>query len=64
MAYHGRDELRDLVDAYLADPDARAAHAGRARAAVLDRHTFDHRAREIVAEVEPLEAVRPPAVVP
>lgn len=64
VAYHGRDELRELVEAYLADPDARAARAARARAAVLERHTFDHRAREILAAVAPLEAARPPAVEP
>ena len=64
VAYHGRAELRDLVEAYLADPEARAARAARARAAVLARHTFDHRAQEILAAVAPLEAARPPAVVP
>lgn len=64
VGYHGRDELRALVDAYLADPDARAARAARARAAVLARHTFDHRAREILAAIAPLEAARAGAVVP
>ena len=64
VAYHGRDELCDLVEAYLADPGARAACAARARAAVLARHTFAHRARAIVDAVAPLEAARPPAVVP
>ncbi len=64
VAYHGRAELRDLVEAYLADPEARAARAAQARAAVLARHTFDHRAQEILAAVAPFEAARPPAVVP
>jgi len=63
VAYHGRAELHALVDAYLADPDARAARAARARAAVLAHHTFDHRAQEILAAIAPLEAARPPAVV-
>jgi spore maturation protein CgeB len=63
VAYHGRAELHVLVEAYLADPDARAARAARARSAVLARHTFDHRAQEILAAVAPLEAARPPAVV-
>jgi len=63
VAYHGRAELHALVEAYLADPDARAARAARARSAVLARHTFDHRAQEILAAVAPLEAARPPAVV-
>ena len=62
VAYHGRAELHALIEAYLADPAARAACAGRARAAVLARHTFDHRAQEILAAVAPLEAARPPAV--
>jgi hypothetical protein len=64
VAYHGRAELRDLVEGFLADPDARSACAARARAAVLAHHTFDHRAQEILAAVAPLEAVRSPAVVP
>jgi spore maturation protein CgeB len=64
VAYHGPAELHALVDAYLADPGARAACATRARASVLARHTFGHRAQEILAAVAPLEAARPPAVVP
>ncbi len=64
VAYHGPAELHALVDAYLADPGARAACATRARARVLARHTFGHRAQEILAAVAPLEAARPPAVVP
>ena len=64
VAYHGRDELRALIDQYLGDPAGRAERAARARAAVLARHTIDHRAREILAAVAPLEAARPAAVVP
>ena len=63
VAYHGRRELQALIDAYLADPEARAARAARARAAVLARHTFDHRAQEILAAIAQLEAARPPAIV-
>lgn len=64
VSYQGRAELAALVDAYIADPGARAARAARARQAVLARHTFDHRARTILAAVAPFEAARPPAVGP
>jgi spore maturation protein CgeB len=58
VGYVGADELRRLVDAFLADPAARRDCAERARAAVLSRHTFDHRARTILDAVEPLLAAR------
>lgn len=58
VGYVGSDELRELVVRFLADPAARAEHAARARAAVLARHTFDHRAAAILEAVEPLEAAR------
>jgi glycosyltransferase involved in cell wall biosynthesis len=54
VTYRDRVDLARLVDAFLADPAARRAHAERARRAVLDRHTFAHRARAFIAEVEPL----------
>ena len=54
--YVGADELRRLVDTFLADPGARRDCAERARAAVLERHTFDHRARTLLDAVEPLLA--------
>ena len=47
-------ELPPLVERYLADPDARRELAARGRAAVLARHTFDHRAAAIIAEIERL----------
>lgn len=53
VAYQGRAELQALIERFLADPEARAEHAARARAAVLSHHTFEHRARQFVAEVEP-----------
>ena len=49
VTFETGDELRDLISRYLADPAARAEHAERARAAVLARHTFDHRVDAILA---------------
>jgi hypothetical protein len=54
VGYRDRAELRELVDRFLAAPDERIAHAKLAREAVLDRHTFDHRARRFVELVTPL----------
>ncbi len=59
VGYVGAAELRALVDHFLAHPDERRAHADRARAAVLDRHTFDHRAATLVDAIEPALAARP-----
>lgn len=63
VTYRGARELRTLVDWYLAHPDGRAGHAARARAAVLARHTFDHRVGAILEALEPVEAARPLEVV-
>ena len=54
VGYRDRADLARLVDRFLADPGARHEHAERARAAVLERHTFDHRARRFIEVVEPL----------
>jgi hypothetical protein len=54
VGYRDRAELRDLIDHFLAAPDERHERAQRARAAVLERHTFDHRARRFVEVVTPL----------
>jgi glycosyltransferase involved in cell wall biosynthesis len=51
LAYHDPDELKDLVAEVLADPETARARAERGREAVLARHTFDHRAVELVALV-------------
>ena len=56
-------DLRAKVQAFLGDPDLRARHAAKARAAVLERHTVEHRADVIVAAMEPLLAQRPRRVV-
>ncbi|HEY6570172.1 MAG TPA: glycosyltransferase [Candidatus Limnocylindrales bacterium] len=49
VTFETGDELRALVRRYLDDPAARAAHAERARAAVLARHTFAHRVDAMLA---------------
>jgi hypothetical protein len=54
VGYRDRAQLHELVDRFLADPDARREHADVARRAVLERHTFDHRARRFIEVVEPL----------
>ena len=59
VAYRDREELGRLIDHYLEHPAERRALADRARAAVLARHTFDHRARELLERLEPLLAQRP-----
>jgi spore maturation protein CgeB len=49
LTYHDVDELRELVAATLADRPAARARAARGREIVVGQHTFDHRARELVA---------------
>ena len=46
--FESRDELIAVVDHYLAHPAERQERATRGRAAVLARHTFDHRAAAII----------------
>jgi hypothetical protein len=59
LAYHDGDELRDLIDHYLADDAARAGLAARARQAVLQRHTFAHRVAVLLDASRPvLDAAR------
>ena len=58
VSYETPEELRALIDRFLADPTARAEHAARARAAVLARHTFEHRVAELLRHVEPMLAGR------
>ncbi len=54
VAYRDATDLRRLIEHYLASPAERRAHADRARAAVLDRHTFERRTHELLDLVEPL----------
>jgi GT2 family glycosyltransferase len=61
VGYEDAADLHALIERFLADPDARREHAARARAAVIARHTFEHRIEEMLAEVEPILAMRPSA---
>jgi len=54
VTYRDAADLRALVDRFLADPPARAAHARIAREAVLKRHTFAVRANTILEAITPL----------
>jgi GT2 family glycosyltransferase/spore maturation protein CgeB len=56
-------ELDGLIAALLGDPERRAALAGRARAAVLERHTFGHRVATILDTIGPALAARPDRIV-
>jgi spore maturation protein CgeB len=48
LEYHDADELRELVEAALSDPIAARGRAARGRELVLEHHTFEHRARELL----------------
>ena len=52
-------ELPALVERFLADDEGRRERAERGRRAVLDRHTFDHRAATIATEIARLLVDRP-----
>jgi glycosyltransferase involved in cell wall biosynthesis len=54
VTYDTRAELEALIARYLGDPDERRRLATLGRAAVLQRHTFDLRARVLCDVVEPL----------
>ncbi len=54
VGYRDRRHLHDLVEHYLDHPEERRERSERARAAVLARHTFAHRARTFVEAVTPL----------
>ena len=51
LEYRSADELRELVEQVLKDPARARERAARGRAAVLARHTFDHRADELLEMV-------------
>lgn len=60
VSYTNRDELRRLVTTYLKRDDLRHAIAARGRAAVIDRHTFDHRVQRMLQLIDPmLDTLRP-----
>jgi len=52
------EELIAVVERFLADPAEREARATRGRAAVLARHTFDHRAATIIEATRGMAARR------
>jgi spore maturation protein CgeB len=62
VSFGDGDELRELIDRYLADPAARAEHGRRAMAAVRERHTFGHRVDEMLRVVGPALDARPTRV--
>ncbi len=61
VGYRDRDHLRQVIDQYLGDPVLRQTTGERAQAAVLARHTFDHRVRAIAADVAALSSDEPKA---
>jgi spore maturation protein CgeB len=54
VTYEGRDGLAAAVARWTPDPNGRARMADRLRAIVAARHTFDHRAADILAVVDRL----------
>jgi GT2 family glycosyltransferase/glycosyltransferase involved in cell wall biosynthesis len=60
--YRSRAELEPLIARYLEDPDERRRLADHGRAAVLERHTFDHRAQALCDVAEPLARARPAGI--
>jgi spore maturation protein CgeB len=48
LTFRNAADLRAVVDAALADPVAARARAAHGRAIVVERHTFDHRAAQLV----------------
>ena len=52
--YSGAADLRAKVDHWLAHPDERRERARRGRELVLERHTAEHRARQLVEVIERL----------
>jgi glycosyltransferase involved in cell wall biosynthesis len=61
VTYESPTDLAASIDRYLADPDERHRRGERGRAAVLARHTFDARAKVLVATVEEISRGRTPA---
>jgi hypothetical protein len=48
LEYHTPTDLRALVDGVLADPEDARRRAERGRRLLLAKHTFDHRARQLL----------------
>jgi spore maturation protein CgeB len=49
VTFEGQDDLRDKARYYLAHEDERLEIAARARARALREHTYEHRARQVLA---------------
>jgi hypothetical protein len=60
VGYRDPSHLRNLIEHFLANPEERREYAQRAQHAVLERHTFNHRARAFIEAVEPLLPGRSP----
>ena len=56
LAYRDRQHLHDLIEQFVDDAHERRALGERARRAVVERHTFTHRARTLIDAIEPLLA--------
>jgi hypothetical protein len=61
LTFRTAADLRALVDATLADPVAAKARAAQGRSLVVERHTFDHRAAQLVEALRRHELMPPPA---
>jgi hypothetical protein len=48
LTFRNATDLRAVVDATLADPAAARARAAKGRSIVVERHTFDHRAAQLI----------------
>jgi spore maturation protein CgeB len=60
LTFHDAPELRSLTDAVLADRRAARARAARGRALIEARHTFDHRAAQLIDALDRHHLVTPP----
>jgi spore maturation protein CgeB len=60
--YETREELQAILEQALADPAGRVAAGARGRAAVLARHTFEHRVTRILEEILPRLVKQPPRI--
>jgi O-antigen biosynthesis protein len=58
VTYRDFQHLETLIERYLADPDERRRRGVLGRAAVVERHTFDARARVLVDAAETIAATR------
>jgi GT2 family glycosyltransferase/spore maturation protein CgeB len=59
VSYSDPEQLRRLIDQYLADEPLRRSLSARGREIVLARHTFAHRAERLIDLAGTLEPLRP-----